>query len=133
MTIFDGTAGFLSDALIFLALGHKVIACEQSKVLFLLLSDAINRAKIKLNFLDNLNLIHGNALDVYKIIQNIDVIYLDPMYPRKKKNALRSGGMSDIKNILKLENIDNLGDQIFFDLKNNKFKKIVLKDQLNQR
>ena len=132
LTIFDGTAGFLSDALIFLALGHKVIACEQSKVLFLLLSDAINRAKIKLNFLDNLNLIHGNALDVYKIIQNIDVIYLDPMYPRKK-NALRSGGMSDIKNILKLENIDNLGDQIFFDLKNNKFKKIVLKRPIKSK
>ena len=64
LTIFDGTAGFLSDTLIFLALGHKVIACEQSRVLFLLLSDAINRAKIKLNFLDNLNLIHGDALDI---------------------------------------------------------------------
>ena len=133
LTIFDGTAGFLSDTLIFLALGHKVIACEQSRVLFLLLSDAINRAKTKLNFLDNLNLIHGDALDVYKIIEDIDVIYLDPMYPPKKKNALRSGIMNDIKSILKLENIENLEDQVFFDFKKNKFKKIILKRPIKSK
>ena len=133
LTIFDGTAGFLSDTLIFLALGHKVIACEQSKVLFLLLSDAINRAKIKLNFLDNLNLIHGDALDIYKKTNNIDVIYLDPMYPLKKKNALRSGSISDIKSILMLENIANFEDQVFFDFKKNKFKKIVLKRPIKSK
>ena len=133
LTIFDGTAGFLSDSLIFLALGHKVIACEQSKVLFLLLNDAINRAKIELSFLDNLNLIHGNALDAYKNTQNIDVIYLDPMYPAKKKNASRSGSMSDIKSILKLENIENLEDKVFFDFKKNKFKKIVLKRPIKSK
>lgn len=133
LTIFDGTAGFLSDALIFLALGHKVIACEQSKVLFLLLSDAIDRAKIKLSFLDNLNLIHGDALDVYKSMQNIDVIYLDPMYPSKKKSALTSGSMSDIKSILKLENIENLEDEVFFDFKKNKFKKIILKRPIKSK
>ena len=38
LTIFDGTAGFLSHTLIFLALGRKVIACEQSKILFFLLN-----------------------------------------------------------------------------------------------
>ena len=48
ITIFDGTAGLLSDTIIFLALGHKVIACEQSKILFLLVSDAIERAKTEL-------------------------------------------------------------------------------------
>ena len=133
LIIFDGTAGFLSDTLIFLALGHKVIACEQSKVLFLLLSDAINRAKTKLNFLDSLNLIHGDALDIYKKTQNIDVIYLDPMYPIKKKNALRSGNISDIKSILKLENIENFEDQVFFDFKKNKFKKIVLKRPIKSK
>ena len=100
---------------------------------FLLLNDAINRAKIKLNFLDNLNLIYGNALDIYKNTQNIDVIYLDPMYPAQEKNALRSGSMSDIKSILKLENIENLEDQVFFDFKKNKFKKIVLKRPIKSK
>jgi 16S rRNA (guanine1516-N2)-methyltransferase len=50
LTILDGTAGFLSDTLIFLALGHKVIACEQSRVLFMLLNDAIHRARDELIF-----------------------------------------------------------------------------------
>ena len=66
LTILDGTAGFLSDTLIFLALGHKVIACEQSEILFMLLNDAIDRAKNKLIFLSNLKLVHGNAIDIYK-------------------------------------------------------------------
>jgi len=90
LTIFDGTAGFLSDTLIFLAF-------------------------------------------IYKKTQNIDVIYLDPMYPLKKKNALRSGSISDIKSILMLENIANFEDQVFFDFKKNKFKKIVLKRPIKSK
>ena len=127
LTILDATAGFLSDTLIFLALGHKVIACEQSRVLFMLLSDAIHRARDELIFLTNLDLVHGNAVDIYKNTKNIDLIYLDPMYPDNKKNTARSGVMNDIKNILEIEAITNLEDQIFFDFKKQEFKKIVLK------
>ena len=127
LTILDGTAGFLSDTLIFLALGHKVIACEQSRVLFMLLNDAINRAREELIFLKNLVLAHGNAIDIYKNARNVDLIYLDPMYPDSKKNAARSGSMNDIKNILEIESIKNIEDQIFFDFKKQEFKKIVLK------
>ena len=133
LTILDGTAGFLSDTLILLALGHKVIACEQSNVLFMLLSDAIYRAKDKLHFLKNLELIHGNAIEVYKKTKNIDLIYLDPMYPESNKNVLRSGNMNDIKNILKVEKIQNLEDKIFFDFKKHKFKKIILKRPIKSK
>ena len=117
LTILDGTAGFLSDTLIFLALGHKVIACEQSSVLFMLLNDAINRAREELIFLKNLVLSHGDAINIYKNTRNIDLIYLDPMYPDSKKNTARSGSINDIKNILEIESIRNLEDQIFFDFK----------------
>jgi 16S rRNA (guanine1516-N2)-methyltransferase len=133
LKIFDGTAGFLSDTLIFLALGHKVIACEQSYVMFMLLNDAIYRAKEELNFLENLNLVHGNAVDLYNNTENIDLIYLDPMYPINKKNSLRSGNMNDIKNILKIEMIKDLEDQIFFDLKKQQYKKIVLKRPIKSK
>ena len=133
LTILDGTAGFLSDTLIFLALGHKVIACEQSRVLFMLLNDAINRAREELIFLKNLVLAHGNAIDIYKNARNVDLIYLDPMYPDSKKNAARSGSMNDIKNILEIESIKNLEDQIFFDFKKQDFKKIVLKRPIKSK
>ena len=122
-----GKAGFLSDTLIFLALGHKVIACEQSSILFILLNDGINRAREELIFLKNLVLTHGDAVDIYKNTRNIDLIYLDPMYPDSKKNTARAGSMNDIKSILKIEAIKNLEDQIFFDFKKQEFKKIVLK------
>ena len=133
LTILDGTAGFLLDTLIFLALGHKVIACEQSRVLFMLLNDAIHRARDKLIFLTNLDLVHGNAVDIYKNTKNIDLIYLDPMYPDNKKNNARSGVMNDIKNILEIEAITNLEDQIFFDFKKQEFKKIVLKRPIKSK
>ena len=133
LTILDGTAGFLSDTLIFLALGHKVIACEQSEILFMLLNDAIDRAKNKLIFLSNLKLIHGNAIDIYKTTKDIDLIYLDPMYPDNKKNTHRSGNMNNIKNILEIEMIKNLEDKIFFDFKKEQCKKIVLKRPIKSK
>ena len=51
----DATAGFLSDSMIFLSLGHKVTAVEQSKVIYCLVKDAIRRASPELEFLKNLN------------------------------------------------------------------------------
>ena len=127
ITIFDGTAGLLSDTIIFLALGHKVIACEQSKIIFLLVNDAIERAKTELPFLENLVLLNGKSEIQYKETQNIDIVYLDPMYPEPSKNVLRSGDISTINYILHIENIDDDGDAIFFSIKDSNFKKIILK------
>ena len=42
LKIFDARAGSLIDTIIFLKLGHEVIACEHSKVLYKLLEDAIS-------------------------------------------------------------------------------------------
>jgi 16S rRNA (guanine1516-N2)-methyltransferase len=127
LTIFDGTAGFLSDALIFLSLGHKVIACEQSKILYFLVKNACDRAKEELPFLSNLNLIHGNSFEVYKDQNNIDAIYLDPLYPETKKHILRAGNIHAIKNILKIEKIDDMADTLFTKFKKLQYKKIILK------
>lgn len=127
LNIFDGTAGLLSDALIFLALGHNVIACEQSTIIFLLVRDAIERAKEELPYIENLKLFNGNSFECFKNQKNIDVIYLDPMYPESKKNILRSGNIALIKNILEIEMIKDCGDNIFYEFKESDFKKIILK------
>jgi len=127
ITIFDGTAGLLSDTIIFLALGHKVVACEQSKIIFLLVNDAIERAKSELPFLENLLFLNDKSETQYKKTYNIDIVYLDPMYPESSKNVLRSGDISTINHILDIENIDDDGDTVFFNIKNSNFKKIILK------
>ena len=77
LNIFDATAGLLSDSMIFLSLGHNVVAVEQSKIIYLLLEDAIRRAKDSMPFLSNIKLINGNSFDVIKQKNTLfDVIYL---------------------------------------------------------
>jgi len=127
ITIFDGTAGLLSDTIIFLALGHKVVACEQSKIIFLLVNDAIERAKSELPFLKNLLFLNAKSETQYKETDNIDIVYLDPMYPEPSKSLLRSGDISTINHILDIEKIADDGDELFFNIKKSNFKKIILK------
>ena len=74
ITIFDGTAGLLSDTIIFLALGHKVVACEQSKIIFLLVNDAIERAKSELPFLENLFFLNAKSETQYQETDDIDIV-----------------------------------------------------------
>ena len=81
LSIFDSTAGLLTDTMIFLSLGHKVVAVEQSKIIYSLVKDAILRAKDKIPELKNLIFLNDNSLEVYKSMsKEFDVIYLDPMY-----------------------------------------------------
>ena len=44
LSIFDSTAGLLTDTMIFLSLGHKVVAVEQSKICLLYTSDAADES-----------------------------------------------------------------------------------------
>ena len=84
LNIFDATAGMLADTMIFLSLDHKVVACEQSKIIYLLIKDACERAKNFFTFFDNLTLLNGDARDILIEKKDIDydVIYLDPLYPK---------------------------------------------------
>ena len=131
LSIFDSTAGLLTDTMIFLSLGHKVVAVEQSKIIYSLVKDAILRAKDKIPELKNLIFLNDNSLEVYKSMsKEIDVIYLDPMYPSLNKKNKKSGRLENIKKILEIENFTNCGENLvkdFFDLE---YKKIILKRPL---
>ena len=134
LSIFDSTAGLLTDTMIFLSLGHKVVAVEQSKIIYSLVKDAILRAKNKIPELKNLIFLNDNSLDVYKSMsKEFDVIYLDPMYPSLNKKNKKSGRLENIKKILEIENLTDSGENLvrgFFDLE---YKKIILKRPLKQR
>ena len=134
LSIFDSTAGLLTDTMIFLSLGHKVVAVEQSKIIYSLVKDAIFRAKEKIPELKNLIFLNDNSLEVYKSMsKEFDVIYLDPMYPSLNKKNKKSGRLENIKKILEIENFTNCGENLvkdFFDLE---YKKIILKRPLKCR
>ncbi len=134
LSIFDSTAGLLTDTMIFLSLGHKVVAVEQSKIIYSLVKDAILRAEDKIPELKNLIFLNDNSLEVYKSMsKGFDVIYLDPMYPSLNKINKKSGRLDNIKKILEIENLTDSGENLvknFFDLE---YKKIILKRPLKFR
>ena len=134
LSIFDSTAGLLTDTMIFLSLGHKVVAVEQSKIIYSLVKDAILRAKNKIPELKNLTFFNDNSLEVYKSIsKGFDVIYLDPMYPSSHKKNKKSGRLANIKKILEIENLTDNGENLVKDFFNLEYKKIILKRPLKYR
>jgi 16S rRNA (guanine1516-N2)-methyltransferase len=134
LSIFDSTAGLLTDTMIFLSLGHKVVAVEQSKIIYSLVNDAILRAKDKIPELKNLIFLNDNSLEVYKSIsKEFDVIYLDPMYPSLNKKNKKSGRLENIKKILEIENFTNCSENLVKDFLDLEYKKIILKRPLKLR
>ena len=120
--------------MIFLSLGHKVVAVEQSKIIYSLVKDAILRAKNKIPELKNLTFFNDNSLEVYKnISKGFDVIYLDPMYPSSHKKNKKSGRLANIKKILEIENLTDNGENLVKEFFNLEYKKIILKRPLKYR
>ena len=131
VTIFDATAGFLSDTMIFLSLGHKVIAVEKNKIVFHLVSDAIRRASTKLEFINKLDFRCADSFDLYQSLKHkCDIVYLDPMYPITKKNQKKSGLIEAIKFLQRKENLVEDGEDLIGKFMMDDFKKIIIKRPL---
>ncbi|XOV79854.1 MAG: class I SAM-dependent methyltransferase [Aestuariibacter sp.] len=93
-TVLDATAGLARDAWVLASLGARVMLLERSPVVAALLRDGLSRAvddpespewiAERLQLLANDSLLQLQPWP-YEIP---DVIYLDPMFPHKKKTAL---------------------------------------------
>tara|TARA_B100001564_G_scaffold240304_1_gene203349 strand:- start:40 stop:675 length:636 start_codon:yes stop_codon:yes gene_type:complete len=127
LKIFDATAGSLIDTIIFLKLGHKVVACEQSKILYRLLNDAILRAKKEYDFFDNLSFINSDSAVIIDSYLDSDIFYFDPMFEEVKQNIKRSGTLQKIGNVLSFEKLEDTSAQIFDHMLKKKYKKVIVK------
>jgi 16S rRNA (guanine1516-N2)-methyltransferase len=93
LKVLDATAGLGRDAFVLASLGCKVDMIERSPVVAALLADGLHRAKQDPNLSQWLNqrmfLYHGVAGDLLSNWQHEqpDVVYLDPMFPHRKKSA----------------------------------------------
>ena len=124
----------MADSLIFLSLGHRVVAVEQSKIICLLVNDAIYRAKNTISFLENIKLIHGNSIDIFKKLNAcFDVVYLDPMYPVIKKNVKKSGDLDSVRSILEIEKISTDENILIDNFIKTDYKKLILKRPLKSK
>ncbi len=87
----DATAGMGEDSLLLAASGYQVTLFEQNPVIAALLRDAIRRGKKHSALKDavsRMTLIEGNSIEHMPNQTDIDIIYLDPMFPSKKKSSL---------------------------------------------
>jgi len=105
-TILDATTGMGNDAFVFASLGCKVQMLERSPVIVSLLKDALDRAS-KFNdtgimrIIKNMSLINDDSANF--LLKNkpiIDVVYMDPMYPKKKKKTAVKKEMVALQNLI---------------------------------
>lgn len=92
--IIDATAGFGRDAFVFASLGAQVTMIERHSAMAALLYDGLERARLNVELepiLAKTTLVHASSIDYLKALpeqEQPDVIYMDPMYPDRKKSAL---------------------------------------------
>ncbi len=93
--IVDATAGLGRDSFILATLGFRIILLERSAIVHALLRDALRRASLDAQqhsllvpVINRMNLIHADALTWLSATHlHPDVVYLDPMFPKRKKSA----------------------------------------------
>ena len=88
----DATAGMGEDAFLLAAQGYEVTLNEQNPVVAVLLKDALRRAKkhpILKEIAARMKLVEGDSVEcMSKLLDPVDVIYLDPMFPARQKSSL---------------------------------------------
>lgn len=114
-SILDATAGLAKDAFVLACLGCPMTLLERSSIICELVRDAIDRAKEDEYFKSILNtgfnLIEQSSIDYLTELlinpqtenSNViypDVIYLDPMYPDRKKSASVKKNMQLLQTLL---------------------------------
>ena len=102
-TVIDATPGLGRDAYVLATLGCKIFMVERSSVVAALLEDGLRRlADSKPEQAQLFTLIHGNSIEVLASWQHApaDVVYLDPMFPHRKKAAAVKKEMKVFQHLL---------------------------------
>ena len=105
-TVIDATAGLGGDAFVLAGLGCTVLLLERSPIIAALLRDGLHRARqdpdIGSLVTERLALELADGRDFLPQLapeQQPEVIYLDPMYPHRRKTALASKEMRLLRQI----------------------------------
>ena len=129
-TVIDGTTGWAQDSLHIFRMGFELLCIERSPVMVELLTDGFNRLSqqdwMKNRSLQPPSILAGNAIDLLKsLIVAPDCIFLDPMFPAKrKKSALAKKSMMVLRELL---GDDQDKDQLFEAALNAAGNRVVIK------
>jgi len=91
-TILDATAGLGKDAFLLASMGCQVSLFEKSPLVYALLQDGIKRALSNSDArlqqtVQSMNLTLGDFMHCAKDAMASEVVYLDPMFPPRRKSA----------------------------------------------
>ncbi|EKD54034.1 MAG: hypothetical protein ACD_60C00128G0010 [uncultured bacterium] len=102
--IIDATAGLARDSFIIAALGFKVELIERSPIISALIEDAFKRARNHPHIapiIERMHLVTGDAITLLaNRSERPDIIYLDPMFPLRKKSALPKKDMQIFHDVI---------------------------------
>ncbi len=128
-TVIDATAGFCGDAILLALMGFKVVAIERSPIVSLLLHDGMRRAKEDADLWaalhNNLTILEGDAKQLLETHKNVDSIYIDPMFPQKKKKSPLPPGRIQLLSQIVGHDLD--ADSLFCAARNTNAKRVIVK------
>lgn len=88
----DATAGMGEDSILLAAAGYEVVMFERDAVIAALLRDALQRARRNPSLKEivgRMRLIEGDSVELMsELARRPELIYLDPMFPERKKSGL---------------------------------------------
>jgi len=129
-TVVDATAGWGQDSLAMFRMGYEVQCIERSPIMAELLADGFNRLS-QLHWFCQLKLsqpklIHGDAIGILNnLLELPDCIYLDPMFPpKRKKSALAKKAIMVLRDLVG-DDVDK--DQLFANAFKAAGKRVVVK------
>lgn len=106
-SVVDATGGLGRDAFVLASLGCQVTLLERSPVVAALLEDGLSRAardeEIGAWVSERLRLVHADAVEWMNDLQDgafPEVVYLDPMFPHRRKSALVKKEMRLLQHLL---------------------------------
>lgn len=104
LRVLDATAGLGIDSLVLASRGCEVTMVERSHTLYLMLADALTRAKDDEHLSDivsRMSLVRGDACYVMAHLAELpDVILVDPMFPPRQKSAAVRGDLQSMQALL---------------------------------
>ncbi|HEY7772903.1 MAG TPA: class I SAM-dependent methyltransferase [Marinagarivorans sp.] len=129
--VLDATAGLGGDAFVLASLGCELTLQERSPIAYALLESGLARARAHaddnsdaelLGVLRRMHLLHTDSIGA--ALANIDVIYLDPMFPSRKKSAAVNKSMRAFHTLI---GNDDDADQLLAHALNQNVCRIVVK------
>ncbi|MDQ7049525.1 MAG: class I SAM-dependent methyltransferase [Enterobacterales bacterium] len=125
--LLDATAGMGRDAFIMAALGCQVVMQERNLAIFLLLQDALarfNQSSLATSLKFPIELLFQDFFPRQQAVHKFDLIYLDPMFPERKKSALVKKEMRLFK---RLVGDDDDADELLLKSLASGVKRVVVK------